>query len=103
MANSSDIVGDPQGMMFPQGPDIPLRELPMTINPEETQTGRLMFGVGVNSDAGLVGNVTIDEQNFDWRAVPESWEDVLGGPRLPRRRRALPPGARARHPGAART
>ena len=22
-----------------------------------------MFGVGVNSDAGLVGNVTLDEQN----------------------------------------
>jgi len=32
---------------------------------QEQQTGRLMFGVGVNSDAGLVGNVTLDEQDFD--------------------------------------
>lgn len=80
MANNPNwLYGDPSPTMFPQGPDIPLRELPMNINPEETQTGRLMFGVGVNSDAGLVGNVTIDEQNFDWRNVPDSWEDVWEG------------------------
>jgi len=35
-----------------------------------------MFGVGVNSDAGLVGSVVIDEQNFDWTRFPRSWEDV---------------------------
>jgi hypothetical protein len=34
----------------------------------ETETGRLMFGVGVNSDAGLAGNVKLDEANF--RAGP---------------------------------
>ena len=38
-----------------------------------------MFGVGVNSDAGLVGNITLDEQNFDWRQVPTSWEDIMEG------------------------
>ena len=32
---------------------------------EKADTGRLMFGVGANSDAGLVGNVTLDGQNFD--------------------------------------
>ena len=39
-------------------------------------TGRLMFGVGINSDAGLVGQVVLDEQNFDWTRFPTSWEDV---------------------------
>ena len=39
-------------------------------------TGRLMFGVGINSDAGLVGSVVLDEQNFDWTKFPTSWEDV---------------------------
>jgi ferric-dicitrate binding protein FerR (iron transport regulator) len=39
----------------------PLRDLPLFIRRAETQTGRLMFGVGVNSDAGLVGNITLDE------------------------------------------
>jgi outer membrane protein insertion porin family len=45
----------------------------------ETRTGRLMFSVGVNSDAGLLGSVIIDEQNFDWTRVPTSWEDIRNG------------------------
>ncbi len=45
----------------------------------ETQTGRLMLGVGVNSDAGLVGSLVIDEQNFDWRRFPRSLEDIRNG------------------------
>ena len=45
----------------------------------ETETGRFMVGVGVNSDAGLVGQITIDERNFDLTRVPTSWEDVRDG------------------------
>ena len=45
----------------------------------ETQTGRLMIGFGVNSDAGVVGNVVVDERNFDWTRLPTSWEDVRNG------------------------
>jgi outer membrane protein insertion porin family len=48
----------------------------------ETQTGRLMIGFGVNSDAGVVGNVVIDERNFDWTRLPTSWEDVRNGSAL---------------------
>src|SRR5262249_34865147 len=43
-------------------PDQPL--LPLDISAGETTTGRLMIGVGVNSDAGLVGQFVLDEQNF---------------------------------------
>ena len=78
-ANGTSLFGDPAATMFPQAPGEPLSDLPLEIDPQETQTGRLMFGVGVNSDAGLVGNVTIDEQNFDWRNVPTSWEDIMEG------------------------
>lgn len=46
---------------------------------DETQTGRLMFGVGVNSDAGVVGNIMVDERNFDFRRVPRSWDDFAYG------------------------
>jgi outer membrane protein insertion porin family len=49
------------------------------INGSETQTGRLMLGVGVNSDAGVVGNIVVDERNFDWKRLPTSWEDVRNG------------------------
>ena len=46
------------------------------VDVEETQTGRFMAGVGVNSDAGVVGSIVIDERNFDWRRVPTGWNDI---------------------------
>jgi outer membrane protein insertion porin family len=49
------------------------------VNAEETQTGRLMIGAGVNSNAGLVGNIVIDEQNFDITRLPTSWDDIRNG------------------------
>src|SRR5262249_32847558 len=58
-------------------PDQPL--LPIDITAGETTTGRLMIGVGVNSDAGLVGQFVLDEQNFDITRLPHSWEDVANG------------------------
>jgi len=54
----------------------PTRSLPMSVSAEETQTGRFMFGVGVNSDAGLFGSIIIDEQNFDLFRFPRSWDDI---------------------------
>ncbi len=45
----------------------------------EAQTGRLMLGVAVNSDAGLVGQILLDEQNFDWTRYPNSWDDFVSG------------------------
>jgi outer membrane protein insertion porin family len=45
----------------------------------ETQTGRLMLGMGINSNAGVVGNIVVDERNFDWTQLPTSWEDVRTG------------------------
>jgi outer membrane protein insertion porin family len=45
----------------------------------EAQTGRLMLGVAVNSDAGLVGQILLDEQNFDWARWPTSWDDFASG------------------------
>jgi outer membrane protein insertion porin family len=66
--------------VFPRPEDSQFaRPLDLDVITKETQTGRLMFGVGINSDAGLVGNVTIDEQNFDISRVPQSWEDVADG------------------------
>jgi outer membrane protein insertion porin family len=49
------------------------------VNAEETQTGRLMIGAGVNSNAGLVGNIVVDEQNFDITRLPTSWDDIRNG------------------------
>jgi outer membrane protein insertion porin family len=38
-----------------------------------------MFGVGVNSDAGVNGQITVDERNFDIFNPPTSWDDFLNG------------------------
>ncbi|MFM1904056.1 MAG: outer membrane protein assembly factor BamA precursor, partial [Planctomycetota bacterium] len=51
----------------------------LDVDAEETQTGRLMIGAGVNSNAGLVGNIVIDEQNFDILRLPRSWDDIKNG------------------------
>jgi outer membrane protein insertion porin family len=45
----------------------------------ETQTGRLMFGVGVNSNAGVVGSIVLDEGNFDILRPPSSFRDFVNG------------------------
>src|SRR5262249_26433861 len=46
---------------------------------KETHTGSLMFGIGVNSDAGLVGSVVLNERNFDLFRPPTSLADILEG------------------------
>ncbi len=51
----------------------------LLVNVREQQTGRFMFGVGVNSDAGLTAQVVIDEYNFDWKRFPRGIDDVVNG------------------------
>lgn len=46
---------------------------------EEARTGRFMFGVGVNSDAGVTGQIVIDERNFNILNPPTSWSDFANG------------------------
>jgi outer membrane protein insertion porin family len=73
--NVGPIGGDPPSIFAP--PAEP--RIDIGIDPTERQTGRLMLGVGVNSDAGLVGNFVLDEQNFDIMRLPRSWEDIRNG------------------------
>ncbi|MFN9369763.1 MAG: POTRA domain-containing protein [Planctomycetia bacterium] len=79
----------PPGFQPPALPDFggsPLPVFPgndpfvmLDVEATETQTGRLMIGAGVNSNAGLVGNIVVDEQNFDILRLPRSWDDVKNG------------------------
>ncbi len=59
--------------------DVPPGWVDLNVNASEGQTGRLMFGAGVNSNAGVVGNFVWDESNFDIRRPPTSWADILEG------------------------
>jgi outer membrane protein insertion porin family len=60
-------------------PPPPTNFTDLDIYVNETRTGKFMFGVGVNSDAGVNGQITIDERNFDIFNPPDSWDDFLNG------------------------
>ena len=49
------------------------------VNVVESKTGSIMFGAGVNSNLGVVGNITLDQRNFDISDTPESWKEFLTG------------------------
>jgi outer membrane protein assembly complex protein YaeT len=46
---------------------------------KEGQTGNVIFGVGINSNSGLGGNVTFSQRNFDILRWPSSWSDLTDG------------------------
>ncbi len=72
---------NPAQTPYPSDPFSPLNDpaVDLDVVLSEAQTGRLMLGVAVNSDAGLVGQILLDEQNFDWSRWPTSWDDFLSG------------------------
>ena len=73
-------LGQPFGAPAQPYVDIdPTMSTPVDIVVEETQTGKFMFGAGVNSDAGVTGQIVIDERNFDITRLPTSWRDFVEG------------------------
>ena len=46
---------------------------------KETRTGFVAVGVGVSSNAGLIGNIQLVERNFDLLAWPQSWKEIKSG------------------------
>jgi outer membrane protein insertion porin family len=69
----------PSGMPQPWAQTFDDPVVDIFVDTSEAQTGRLLLGVAVNSDAGLTGQILLDEQNFDWRRWPRSMEDVVSG------------------------
>ena len=62
---------------YPVGPRV--READLVINGYPARTGRVILGGAVNSDAGLTGNLTVDERNFDITRWPRSFQDLFSG------------------------
>lgn len=46
---------------------------------QETRTGSLMLGAGINSDNGFVGSIVLNERNFDIFRFPTSFADFFDG------------------------
>ena len=75
----------PNGLLFPDGSfgaagaPYPDRAVDIHINAQEGQTGRFSIGAGINSDAGVVGNIVLDERNFDIRRWPGGGNSFANG------------------------
>lgn len=46
---------------------------------KETNTGSLAFGAAVNSDAGLIGSITLSQRNFDLYDTPDTVDELVRG------------------------
>ncbi|MFH1370668.1 MAG: outer membrane protein assembly factor BamA [Planctomycetota bacterium] len=49
------------------------------VNIIEGRTGMVMLGAGVSSDAGIIGQLTFEQRNFDITDTPESFADFIMG------------------------
>jgi len=65
--------------ILPVAEPLPGTPVPIDVLVEEARTGRFMFGAGINSDAGVTGQFTVDERNFDLFGFPRSLSDVWSG------------------------
>jgi outer membrane protein insertion porin family len=70
--------GGPQGSL-PPIEQLPGTRVPVDVMVEEARTGRFMFGAGINSDAGVTGQITVDERNFDLFGFPRKFSDIWSG------------------------
>jgi outer membrane protein insertion porin family len=57
--------------------DTPFKDILVKV--QETRTGSLMLGAGVNSDNGFVGSIVLNERNFDLFRFPTSFSDFFDG------------------------
>jgi outer membrane protein insertion porin family len=72
--------GDPDVPIGPDlAPELPGTPVPWDIYVTEARTGQFMLGVGVNSDAGVTGQIILDERNFNIARWPTSLDEVFNG------------------------
>ncbi len=45
----------------------------------EGRTGMIMFGAGVDSSSGLIGQIVLEQRNFDITNWPSSWSEFMKG------------------------
>ena len=51
----------------------------LLVEVSEAQTANFIIGAGINTNSGLVGNVSLTERNFDITRWPTSWSDMFSG------------------------
>ncbi len=72
-----DAEDPPEVIVVPNELDGTFKDIRVRVR--ETRTGQIVFGGSVNSDAGLTGNIAVNERNFDLFRFPTSWDDFRYG------------------------
>jgi outer membrane protein insertion porin family len=68
---------DPPPMISVLDPDSDSKFKDLLVELNEDRTGSLLFGVGINSDAGATAQIVLNERNFDITRFPTSWDDIV--------------------------
>lgn len=63
----------------PVGNYVPPNYADIDVLVREAQTGKMTFGAAYNSNSGLVGQIIIDERNFDILGFPRSISEIQNG------------------------
>jgi outer membrane protein insertion porin family len=62
--------------VYPVGDQPGVRDALIDVK-EADKLGDFIFGAGVTSNSGIVGNIVLDLQNFDWQDRPRSWSELI--------------------------
>lgn len=62
-------------IITPIGDDPDTRDVLIEVT--ETQTAFFLVGAGITSNAGLLGNISYEQRNFDITNVPNSWDELF--------------------------
>lgn len=62
----------------PQTPQPGVRDMRVTVE-ENPKTNNFIAGIGASSDSGLVGNIVLENTNFDINDRPRTWEELFKG------------------------
>lgn len=69
---------DPRITVLNPDPNDPLyRDVLVEI--KEMNTGSVNFGVGVGTDSGVLGSISLIQRNFDIADLPDSWGELFSG------------------------
>lgn len=66
------------GPVVPPDPRPNVRDVVVNVK-ESDRTTQFIAGVGASSDAGIVGNIVLENTNFDIKDVPRTWGEFFRG------------------------
>ncbi|MDP7070782.1 MAG: BamA/TamA family outer membrane protein [Phycisphaerales bacterium] len=72
------LFGDAKVSVQDPDPDHP-KTRDVVVEIKEKNTGSINFGVGIGSDSGVLGNISLTQNNFDLFDVPETFGEFIKG------------------------